>query len=253
MYFAYARRIHLCHRGGYMFFFYDYYMYSNKIYLFVAISILAISVFANLRIALTFSKYSKIKCNLTGIKSSEIVLKQNDVSGVEFYKAEGYLSDHFDPTSNSISLSGNVYNKNSISAVGVGAHEAGHAVQFAQNYFPMRLRHFFVPITNFSSQLATPLVFLGLILPVQYSFVIDIGIALFSISILFHMITLPVESDASNRALIALEDSGMLSQDELEGARKVLMAARFTYIAAIVISVLSLIRLILISQNRKRK
>ena len=236
-----------------MFYFYDYYMYSNRIYLFIIIAILGISLFANLRIMITFNKYSKIRCNLNGIKASKIVLNQNNVSGVEFYRAEGYLSDHFDPTNNSISLSGGVYEKNNISAVGVGAHEAGHAVQFAQNYFLMKLRHFFVPITNFSTLIATPLVCIGLMLPVQYDFIVNIGIALFSVSILFHMITLPVESDASNRALIALEDSGVLSQDELDGARKVLMAARFTYIAAIATSVLSLLRLILISQDRRKR
>ena len=236
-----------------MFYFYDYYMYSNSLYLFIAIAILGISIFANLRIMLTFNKYSKIKCNLSGVEASKIVLKQNDVDDVEFYRSEGYLSDHFDPRNNSISLSGSVYGKHSISAIGVGAHEAGHAVQFAQNYFMMKLRHFFVPITNFSTSIATPLVFLGLMLPVQYSFIINIGIALFSVSIIFHMITLPVESDASNRALIALEDSGVLSPDELYGARKVLMAARFTYIAAIATSVLSLLRLILISQNRRKR
>ena len=234
-----------------MFFFFGDY-YSNGIYFLFGLIILSISLFANLRINLTFRKYSKINCRLSGIESSKIVLKQNDVSGVEFCKAEGDLSDHFDPTDNSISLSGNVYGKTNLSAVGVGAHEAGHAVQFAQNYFLMRLRHFFVPITNFSTQLASPLVFIGLILP-SFGFLLDIGIILFSVSVLFHMITLPVESDASNRALIALEDSGLLSPEELNGARDVLMAARFTYIAAILTSALSLIRLILISQNRKRR
>ena len=231
-----------------MFFYYD-----SGITFGIMILILCVSLFANLRISMTFGKYSKIKCRLTGKGASELVLKQNDVHGVEFYRAQGYLSDHFDPRDNSISLSDSVYNMNSISAVGVGAHEAGHAVQYDKNYFPMKVRHFLVPITNFSAQLSTPLVFIGLMLPVQYNFVVEIGIILFSMSVLFHIVTLPVESDASNRALIALENSGLLTLDELNGAKKVLMAARFTYIAAIITSLLSLIRLILISENRKKK
>ena len=222
----------------------------DEYYLLYAILVLAITIFAQLRIKLTFSKYSKIKCNFTGFDSANLVLNQNEVNGVQFYKSQGYLSDHFDPMDNSISLSGMVYNNNSISAIGVGAHEAGHAVQMAKDYFPMRLRHNLVPVTNFSSMLAMPLVFLGLI-SVQ-DFLINIGILLFSISVLFHIVTLPVESDASRRALLALEESGRLTEEELEGAKKVLMAARFTYIAAILTSVLSLLRLIMIANRRKR-
>lgn len=230
-----------------------FYYYDNGISLIIIVAILCVSLFANFRISMTFAKYSKILCKMTGKDASQLVLKQNDVTGVEFYKAQGYLSDHFDPRDNSISLSGNVYDKSTIAAIGVGAHEAGHAVQYASNYFPMKIRHFLVPITNFASQLSTPLVFIGLLLPVQYNFVVEIGIILFSLSVLFHIVTLPVESDASNRALIALENSGLLTTDELDGARKVLMAARFTYIAAIITSLLSLVRLILISENRKKR
>ena len=220
-------------------------------YIFYAILILAITLFAQFRIRMTFSKYSKIKCNMTGFDSANLVLKQNDVNGIKFYKSQGDLSDHFDPRDNSISLSGMVYDNNSISAIGVGAHEAGHAVQMAQDYFPMRLRHRLVPVTNFSSMLAMPLVFLGLI-SVQ-DFLMTIGIVLFSISVLFHIVTLPVESDASKRALLALEESGRLTSEELEGAKKVLMAARFTYIAAVLTSILSLLRLIMIANRNKKR
>lgn len=223
----------------------------DEYYIFYAILILAITLFAQIRIHMTFRKYSKIKCNMTGFESANLVLKQNDVNGVKFYKSQGYLSDHFDPRDNSISLSGMVYDDNSISALGVGAHEAGHAVQMAQDYFPMKLRHRLVLVTNFSSMLAMPLVFLGLI-SVQ-DFLVTIGIVLFSISVLFHIVTLPVESNASKRALLALEESGKLSSDELEGAKKVLMAARFTYIAALLTSILSLLRLIMIANRNKRR
>lgn len=222
----------------------------DEYYFFYAIVMLAISAFANFRINSTFRKYSKIKCNMNGFDSANVVLGQNYVDGVQFYRTHGYLTDHFNPRNNSISLSDGVYDQNSISAVGVGAHEAGHAVQMATNYFPMRLRHFLVPVTNLSSFLATPLVFLGLI--TVYDFLIEIGIILFSVSVIFHLVTLPVESDASNRALVALENSGKLTREELLGAKKVLMAARFTYIAAIITSVLSLIRLVAISNRKKR-
>ena len=222
----------------------------DEYYIFYVMIILSISMFASIRIHSTFSKYSKIKCRLCGYDSANLVLNQNGVYGVKFYKTQGYLTDYFDPRSNSISLSDGVYDEFSISAIGVGAHEAGHAVQSAKGYFPMKLRHFLVPVTNFTSRLAMPVFFLGIMM--VYDFLIGIGIALFSVSVIFHIVTLPVESDASNRALIALEQSGRLSSEELQGARKVLMAARFTYIAAILTSLISLLRLILISNRRKK-
>lgn len=222
----------------------------DEYYFFYAILILAITAFAQFRIHVTFSKYSKVKCNMAGVDASNLVLSQNCVSGIKFYKSKGHLTDHFDPRDNSISLSGEVYNNTSISAIGVGAHEAGHAVQMARNYFPMKLRHKLVPITNFSSMLAMPLVFFGL-LSVQ-DILINIGILLFSISVIFHIVTLPVESDASQRALLALEKSGKFTDEELVGVRKVLMAARFTYIAAILTSIVSLLRLIMLANRKKR-
>ena len=222
----------------------------DEYYVFYVMIILGISMFANIRIHSTFNKYSKMKCRLCGYDSANLVLNQNGVYGVKFYKTQGYLTDYFDPRSNSISLSDGVYDEFSISALGVGAHEAGHAVQYSKGYFPMKLRHFLVPVTNFTSMLAMPMFFLGILM--VYDFLMGIGIALFSVSVIFHIVTLPVESDASNRALIALEQSGRLSSEELKGAKKVLMAARFTYIAAILTSLISLLRLILIS-NRRRK
>ena len=223
----------------------------DEYYIFYVVIILGISMFANIRIQSTFRKYSKVRCNMmSGYDSANLVLRQNGVSGIKFYKTQGYLTDYFDPRSNSISLSDGVYDEFSISAIGVGAHEAGHAVQAAKDYFPMKLRHFLVPITNFSSSLSMPLFFLGIVM--VYDFLINLGIILFSVSVIFHIVTLPVENDASNRALIALEQSGRLSSEEIKGARKVLMAARFTYIAAILTSLISLLRLILIS-NRRRK
>ena len=222
----------------------------DETYIWYIVIILAISLFAEFRIKLTFAKYSKIRCNMTGRDSANLVLCQNSVPGVRFYRVRGSLTDYFDPRSNSISLSDDVYDEDSIAAIGVGAHEAGHAVQYYKNYLPMKVRHSLVPIVNFGSSLAMPLFFLGVVS--MYDFLMTLGIILFSTSVIFHMVTLPVESDASNRALEALEQSGRLSSEELDGARKVLMAARFTYIAAILSSLISLVRLIIISNRRKK-
>lgn len=212
---------------------------------------MGISLFAEFRIKSTFRKYSRVQCRMTGYDSANLVLCQNSVPGVKFYRVQGSLTDYFDPRSNSISLSDDVYSENSIAAVGVGAHEAGHAVQYHKSYLPMRIRHSIVPVVNFGSSLAMPLFFLGVVCNYN-NFLMILGIVLFSTSVIFHIVTLPVESDASNRALEALEQSGRLSSEELDGAREVLMAARFTYIAAILSSLVSLVRLILIS-NRKKK
>ena len=222
----------------------------DKYYMWYIIIIMGISLFAEFRIRSTFRKYSKIKCRMTGYDSANLVLCQNMISGVKFFRVQGSLTDYFDPRSNSISLSDDVYGESSIAAIGVGAHEAGHAVQYHRSYLPMRIRHAMVPVVNFGSSLAMPLFFLGVLC--VYDFLMILGIILFSTSLVFHVVTLPVESDASGRALEALEQCGRLSSEELDGVRSVLMAARFTYIAAILSSLVSLIRLVLIS-NRRRK
>ena len=148
-------------------------------------------------------------------------------------------------------MSDSVYSSNSVAAVGVAAHEAGHAVQYANNYAPMKFRRVLVPITNIGSTLSIPLIFIGLLLPIQYDFIVNIGIALFSFAVLFQLVTLPVEFDASRRAITTLEQSGTLYDEELIGAKKVLSAAAMTYLAATFSAVMSLFRLILIAGNRR--
>ena len=148
-------------------------------------------------------------------------------------------------------MSDSVYSSNSVAAVGVAAHEAGHAVQYANNYAPMKFRRVLVPITNIGSTLSIPLIFIGLLLPIQYDFIVNIGIALFSFAVLFQLVTLPVEFDASRRAIATLEQSGTLYDEELIGAKKVLSAAAMTYLAATFSAVMSLFRLILIAGNRR--
>jgi len=188
---------------------------------------------------------------MTGRETANLVLSENGVSKVEIHVISGHFSDHFDPRKNSIFLSKNVYSENSISAIGVAAHEAGHAVQNSKAYLPIKIRQSLVPITQIGSNLAMPLVMIGLLLPTQYNFVLNFGIILFSIAVIFQIVTLPVEFDASKRAIVALENLGSFSDEEIEGAKKVLKAAALTYIAAAFTSILSLIRLILLSRRRE--
>ena len=164
---------------------------------------LILSLYAQIKVSSTFAKYSKIKNSngLTGSEAAYKVLAQNGVTNVAVEHISGSLNDHFDPQTNIIRLSDSVYSSNSVAAVGVAAHEAGHAVQYANNYAPMKFRRVLVPITNIGSTLSIPLIFIGLLLPIQYDFIVNIGIALFSFAVLFQLVTLPVEFDASRRAI----------------------------------------------------
>lgn len=231
---------------GYGFYYYDY---TYFIYMFIT---MAVSMYAHFKVQSAFNRYAKVRCmrGMTGAQAAEEVLKRHDVLGVSIGRIRGSLNDHFDPRDNSISLSDDVYGSTSISAIGVAAHEAGHAVQHAEGYAPIKIRKALVPISQFGSSLSMPLVFIGLLLPVQYSFIVNLGIILFSMAVLFQLVTLPVEFDASKRAIRSLESSGILEGEELDGARKVLSAAALTYVAAAFTSVLTLLRLLFIARRR---
>ncbi|MFR1509595.1 MAG: zinc metallopeptidase [Acutalibacteraceae bacterium] len=231
---------------------YGFYYFDYSYFLFM-LPALILSLYAQIKVNSTFAKYSKIKNSngLTGSEAAYKVLTQNGVTNVAVEHISGNLSDHFDPQTNIIRLSDSVYSSNSVAAVGVAAHEAGHAVQYANNYAPMKFRRVLVPITNIGSTLSIPLIFIGLLLPIQYDFIVNIGIALFSFAVLFQLVTLPVEFDASRRAIATLEQSGTLYDEELIGAKKVLSAAAMTYLAATFSAVMSLFRLILIAGNRR--
>ena len=231
---------------------YGFYYFDYSYFLFM-LPALILSLYAQIKVNSTFAKYSKIKNSngLTGSEAAYKVLTQNGVTNVAVEHISGNLSDHFDPQTNIIRLSDSVYPSNSVAAVGVAAHEAGHAVQYANNYAPMKFRRVLVPITNIGSTLSIPLIFIGLLLPIQYDFIVNIGIALFSFAVLFQLVTLPVEFDASRRAIATLEQSGTLYDEELIGAKKVLSAAAMTYLAATFSAVMSLFRLILIAGNRR--
>ena len=231
---------------------YGLYYFDYSYFLFM-LPALILSLYAQIKVNSTFAKYSKIKNSngLTGSEAAYKVLTQNGVTNVAVEHISGSLNDHFDPQTNIIRLSDSVYSSNSVAAVGVAAHEAGHAVQYANNYAPMKFRRVLVPITNIGSTLSIPLIFIGLLLPIQYDFIVNIGIALFSFAVLFQLVTLPVEFDASRRAIATLEQSGTLYDEELIGAKKVLSAAAMTYLAATFSAVMSLFRLILIAGNRR--
>lgn len=226
--------------------------YYDSTYLPYIIISLAISMYAHFKVHHAFNKYSKIRCSkgITGSESAEMVLNYNKVSGVSVTRTKGYFTDFFDSRSSSISLSDDVYSKATIASVSVAAHESGHAVQNARGYFPLKIRQFLVPVTQIGSNLAIPLVFIGLMLPVQYSFVVNLGIIFFALAVLFQIVTLPVEFNASNLALKSLKESNMLDEEEIKGAKSVLKAAALTYVAATFTALLSLLRLIFIARRR---
>ncbi|MGX8711846.1 MAG: zinc metallopeptidase [bacterium] len=230
---------------GFYYFDYTYFVYI--------VPALIVTMIAQFRVKSTFEKYSRISTarNMTGAQAASSVAQFGGAPGVQVQRISGSLTDHFDPRDNTISLSDQVYSSTSIAALGVAAHEAGHAIQHAQGYLPNKIRTVLVPITNFGSRLAVPLIIVGLFLPVQYDFVVNLGIALYSFAVLFQLATLPVEFNASFRAIRALDEAGILYPDELEGAKKVLRAAAMTYLAASFTAIMSLLRLLVIAGNRR--
>ena len=209
------------------------------------------AIIASARVNSTFKKYSKIKNvhGRTGAECAMAVLHAGGVYDVRVEKVSGKLTDHYDPKANVIRLSEEVYDSTSVAALGVAAHEAGHAVQHATGYFPIKIRTAIVPVCQIGSNLAMPLVLLGLILgALDLAY---IGVALFGLAAVFQLVTLPVEFNASSRALNCLETEGILVGDEIKSARKVLSAAAMTYVAALAVSVLTLLRYIAIADRRR--
>lgn len=222
-------------------------------YFIFMIPCLILSLYCSAKVNSTFNKYSKVanRRGLTGAQAAYQVLTANGVTGVKIEHVSGNLTDHFDPRTNTIRLSDSVYNSTSVAAVGVAAHEAGHAVQHAQDYFPNKLRSAIVPVANIGSKLSWILILIGFLLPVQYNFVITLGIVFFSLSVLFTIVTLPVEFDASKRALATIQNSNLLYDEEYTGAKKTLSAAAMTYVAAAATAIAQLLRLILLANRRR--
>ena len=208
-----------------------------------------LAIWAQMRVSSTYSKYSKISSarGATGAETAKFLLEYNGLSDVKIEAVEGKLSDHYDPRSRTVRLSSDNYKGRSLSAVAVAAHEVGHAVQDGTGYVPLKIRHSILPATNLGSWAAFPLFIIGFLF--NTPLLMDIGIILFAGVVVFHLVTLPVEFNASHRALAQLSTNGMLIEEEVKGARKVLNAAAMTYVAATAVSLIHLVRLLILRGN----
>lgn len=231
-----------------------YYYGFDWTYVTLVLPCVILSLWASSNVNSTFRKYSKqfSRRGITGADAAMRVLRANGVSGVRIEHISGNLTDHFDPKTNVIRLSDGVYNNTSTAAIGVACHEAGHAVQYAVGYAPIKLRAAIIPITNFGSKLAMPLILLGLLFTAFGDTLIYLGIACFGLSLVFQLVTLPVEFNASRRALQAIEEGGILTEEEQRGAKKTLTAAALTYVAATAVALAQLLRLITLFGGRRR-
>lgn len=227
-------------------------------YIVLVLPAIIFSIIASARVNSTFERYSrKISMRgMTGAEAARRVLASNGVTGVGIERTRGHLTDHYDPRNNTIYLSDSVYDSTSCAAIGVAAHEAGHAVQYAKHYAPIYVRAAIIPITNIGSKLALPLILLGLVLmgfAESYIVLAYIGVACFALSTVFQLVTLPTEFNASHRALAAIDNCGLLDGEEIKGAKKVLSAAAMTYVAALAVSLAQVLRLLLIVAGRSRR
>ena len=236
---------------------YPYYYGFDWTYLVLVLPVLILSLIASASVNKTFKRYSTQLSSrrITGAQAAQRVLLANGVSGVRIERTAGNLTDHFDPKTNVIRLSDSVYDSTSTAAIGVACHEAGHAVQYAHNYGPIKLRAAIIPITNIGSKLAMPLILIGLLITAFGDFstiLIYLGIACFGLSLVFQLVTLPVEFNASRRAMATINDSQILTDEEQIGARKTLRAAAMTYVVATLAALTQLLRLILLFGGRRR-
>ena len=220
-------------------------------YMYLLIPAILLSLYAQFKISSSYKKYSKIRSQsgLTGAQTARALLNSNGLYDVRVERVGGRLTDHYDPSARVINLSEDVYQGNSLSSVAVAAHETGHALQHASGYVPMQLRSSFVPIANLGSGAGQILIIAGLFIP-SVSWLLELGILAFTFAVLFQIITLPVEYNASHRALSLLQEGNLLGGEELRGARSVLNAAALTYVAAALAAVLTLARFILIARGR---
>ena len=234
-----------------------YFYGFDPTYIFFVLPCIIFALVASARVNSTFEKYSRQLSarNITGAQAAKQVLSAHGVHNVQIQPVSGKLTDHYDPKANVIRLSEDVYNSTSTAAIGVACHEAGHAVQYAHNYGPIKLRAAIIPVTNIGSKLAMPLILLGLLLnflgEISYVF-IYIGIICFSLSLVFQLVTLPVEFDASRRAIRTIDHSGILTDEELKGAKKTLSAAAMTYVAATAVALAQVLRLLSIFGRRRK-
>lgn len=227
-------------------------MFIDPLYIILVLPMVVLSMIAQMKVQSTYKKYSRVmsRMGFTAEAAVRGILDQNGLYHVQITRCSGDLTDHYDPRNNTIALSDTVYGSSSVAAIGVAAHEAGHAIQHAKEYLPIKIRTAIVPVAQFGSQLCMPLVLIGLLLefaPLAYA-----GILLFAATTVFQLVTLPTELDASRRAIVSLSDGNYLTDDEIKGTKKVLTAAACTYLAALFVSLASLLRLVLIVNGRRR-
>lgn len=239
---------------SYMGYGYGYYGYGfDSTYLLVLIGAV-LCIWAQMRVKSTYKKYARVRSRsgMTGAQAAQRILQLSGIYDVRIEHVSGELTDHYDPSKKVLRLSDSVYGSDSIAAIGVAAHECGHAVQHDKGYAPLNFRTALVPVANIGSRVGIPIIILGAILSMN-QFLIHIGIWVFALAVLFQLVTLPVEYNASGRALAMLGNYGMLAQDEVKGCRKVLSAAALTYVAAAATAVLQLLRLILLFGGGRRR
>lgn len=230
-----------------------FYYYYDWTYLLVLIGVV-ICMAASGRVNSVFTRYSRVRSHsgMTGKEAAERILRRNGIYDVQVIHIPGNLTDHYNPGKKTLGLSDTVYNSSSVAAIGVAAHECGHAVQHAAGYAPLSIRGALVPVANFGSALSWPLILIGLLMNSQMSgLLINLGILLFSAAVLFQIVTLPVEFNASSRAVRVLESSGMLYPEEVGDVKKVLRAAALTYVAGAASMILQFLRLIIIGGRRR--
>jgi Zn-dependent membrane protease YugP len=229
-------------------------IYWDSTYILVLIGAV-ICLIASARVNSTFNKYAQYRSmsGMTGAQAAERILRAAGIFDVTVQHVSGNLTDHYNPADQTLNLSDSVYNQTSVAAVGVAAHECGHAIQHAKNYLPLSVRTSFVPLANLGSTLAWPVLILGVIINGRSSmFLIHLGIFLFSLAVIFQLLTLPVEFDASRRALVQLRTQGILGEEELGYTKKVLKAAALTYVASAAAAILQLLRVLLLFGGRRR-
>ncbi|MBQ7117683.1 MAG: zinc metallopeptidase [Clostridia bacterium] len=226
-------------------FWYDYY------YIILVVPAIILSIIAQAKVKSTYNKYSRVSNakRITGAQAAYNVLAHYGITDVKIECGHGRLSDHYDPRGNVIRLSPEVYSGASVASIGIACHEAGHAAQHAQNYVPIKVRNLILPVANFGSSAGVLIAVLGYFM--GFGFLVDLGIILFAAVVIFQLVTLPIEFNASSRALRVIDETGMLHDEERNGAKKVLTAAAMTYVASLLVSLMSLIRLIL-RTNRRR-
>lgn len=233
-------------------------MFIDWTYIVLVLPAVFFSLWASARVNGTFKRYAQqmASCRMTGRDAARMILDANGLHDIPIERVPGNLTDHFDPKARVIRLSDSVYDNSSTAAIGVAAHECGHAIQHATGYLPIKIRSAIVPITNIGSRLSMPLILIGILFAYAsqgFIYLAYAGVACFSLCVLFQLVTLPTEFNASRRAMTVLEGSGRLTQDELHGAKKVLSAAAMTYVAALAVAVTQLLRLLLIVSSRDRR